>query len=231
MRGELRGDGTINVESFEHPRELAEVPDVQKLFRLRNADLDLLKTVAEAFLGAMEDGFWKFRMAVDFHEAGHFQDWYWKARYSLWSSALESLFTTQAKEHQGSSVARERIKWFLGENTSIYDPGDIPDFVVPKPSTTVGAVVDDLYVVRNLIAHGDRVPDEFFNRRMTGSIGNELSVVDVLIEALSFIVRKSLLRILQDNLLQHFTGAVSSEAYFDAAGLTNTAIRRRRKRP
>jgi hypothetical protein len=230
MRGDLGEDGKIDVKHFDHPQELLEVPEVQKLFHLRNVDLELLRTVSAEFLRAMANDFWKFRMGVEFHEAGHFQDWYWKARYSLWCSALEALYTSHSPEHQGSLVAEERIKWFLGENTSIYDPGDVPAYIRPQPNITVGAIVDDIYTVRNLIAHGDRVPDEFFERMMRQGVGEELSVLAVLIEAVSFITRKSLLRILRDDLLQHFVDAASSEAYFGAAGLTNTAIRRRLNR-
>jgi hypothetical protein len=227
IRGELLQNGTIDVRHFDHPRELLEVPEVQKLFHLRNVDLDSLRSVASEFLRGMEGEFWKFRMAVDFHEAGHFQDWYWKARYSLWCSALEALFTSQAPEHRGSLVAEERIKWFLGAGTSIYDAGDIPDYIRPQPNITVGNVVEELYVLRNCIAHGDKVPDDFYQRKARQGVNGELSMLLVLVEALSFTVRKSLLRILRDSLLNEFASAASSEIYFEAAGLTNTAIRRR----
>jgi hypothetical protein len=226
MRGVLR-DCKIDVRHFEHPRSILEVPEVQKLFHLRNADLNSLKAVAPEFLRVMAGEFWKFRMAVDFHEAGHFQDWYWKARYSLWCSAVEALFTSQAPEHRGSLVAEERIKWFLGAGTSIYDAGDIPDYIQPQPNITVGEVVEELYTLRNCIAHGDKVPNEFFERKLRQGVNGELSLVQVLIEALSFIIRKSLLRILRDGLLNSFADAGASEAYFGAAGLTNAAIRRR----
>ena len=230
MRGELREDVTVDVKHFDHPQELLDVPEVQKLFHLRNADLELFRAVADQFLRAMANDYWKFRMALEFHEAGHFQDWYWKARYSLWCSALEALYTSHSNEHQGSLVGKERIKWFLGENTSIYDRGDIPNYIRPQPNVSIGAIADDLYTVRNCIAHGDRIPDDFFQHMMREGVGGELSVLHVLIEGLSFIIRKTLLRILQDRLLQHFADGASSEAYFGAAGLTNTAIRQRQNR-
>ena len=227
MRGVLR-DSKIDVRHFEHPRTILEVPEVQKLFHLRNADLDLLKAIAPEFLRAMAGEFWKFRMSVEFHEGGHFQDLYWKARHSLWCSAVEALFTSQAPEHRGSLVAEERIKWFLGEGTSIYHAGDIPGYIRPQPNIIVGDVVDGLYTLRNCIAHGDKVPNEFFERRLRQGVNGELSQLQVLVEALSFIIRKSLLRILRDGLLNSFADAAASEAYFEAAGLTSTAIRRRR---
>jgi hypothetical protein len=229
MRGELGQDGTINVQYFEHPHTLLEVPEVQKLFDLRNSDLHVLKAVANEFLRAMGNEFWKFRMAIDFHEAGHPQDSYWKARYLLWCSALEALFTSQSPGHRGSLVAKERIKWFLGENTSIYEPGDIPSYIIPQPNITIRAVVDDLYTVRNFIAHGERVPNEFFQRKLRQGLEGELNVLSVLFEALSFTIRKSVLRILQDKLVEHFADAACSESYFGAAGLTNSAIRQRQR--
>ena len=226
MRGEVRENGTIDVLHFEQPVELLEVPEVQKLFYLRNRDADLMRAVGNHFLRAMGGEFWKFRMAVDFHEAGHFQDSYWKARYLLWCSAVEAIFTSQHREHRGSFVAKERIKWFLGANTLIYEPGDIPDYV-PQPTITIREIVDDLYRVRNFVAHGERIPDEFFQRTMRQGLNGALNVILVLNEAVSFIVRKSLLRIIQDNLLDHFASAETAEAYFAAAGLTLNAIRQR----
>ena len=118
MRGEERPDKTIDTQHFEHPFHL-EAPEIQKLYHLRNYDLDLLKAVAPDFLRAMEGEFWKFRRAVDFHEGGRIQGAYWKAKYLLWCSAIEAIYTSHDKDHQGSLVATERIKWFLGEKTSI----------------------------------------------------------------------------------------------------------------
>jgi hypothetical protein len=224
MRGELRENGTLDVQHLEHPVDLMEVPEVQKLFHLRNRDVDLLRAVAKDFLRAMRGEFWKFRMAVDFHQAGHFQDRYWKARYLLWCSAVEAIFTSDHPEHRGSLVAKERIKWFLGTTTSMYDPGDIPNFV-PQPNITVSDVMDDMYRVRNFIAHGDRIPDEYFQRTMRQGLNGNVSVLTVLQEAVSFVIRKSLLRMLQDNLLDHFASAAEAEVYFADHNLTLTQIR------
>lgn len=227
MRGEVRENGKLDLQQFDHPIDL-EVPEVQKLFGLRNRDAELLRVVGADFLRAMGGEFWKFRMAVEFHDTGHFQYLYPKARYLLWCSAVEAIFTSRPFEHRGSLVAKERIKWFLGPGTPVYDPGDIPPSI-PQPNITVAGVVDDLYKVRNFVAHGDRIPGEYFGRIMRRGLNRDLGVVDVLLEAVSFIVRKSLLRILTEHLLDHFASATSAEAYFDAAGLTRTKIRQRQQ--
>jgi hypothetical protein len=95
---------------------------------------------------------------------------------------------------------------------------------MPKSNYVVAQVVDDLYEVRNCIAHGERIPDRFFRRVPKGYLGEDGSIITVLHDALSFIIRASLLRILKDDLLHHFADGPSAEAYFTAAGLTKSAL-------
>jgi hypothetical protein len=225
-RGTIR-DNKFQFEHLEHPNNLTEVPTVQKLFLPRNRDLIRLQNVAAKFLNAMEGEFWKFRMAVSLHEQGHFAGLHWKGRMSLWCSALESIFTSNSREHKGSLVAKERIKWFLGAATCIYAPGDIPSFE-PQTKITIEDVIDDLYELRNCLAHGDKTPDRFFVNKRT-SFDESLNVLGVLHEAISFIIRESLLRILEADLLSQFADGPASEAYFGAAGLTDSQIRQRQK--
>jgi hypothetical protein len=234
IRGAVRNeDGSFDVSGFDLPSEhFLDVPELQKLFDLRNRDAENLRVLAPLFLEAMrpESEFWKFRMAVQFHELGHFQSGdAWKARYLLWCSAIESIFTSHHPEHRGTLVATSRIKWFLGENTSIYPPGDLTQ-LVRDPGITVGATVSDLYTLRNLIAHGDRVPDFYFTEHPREGLNGGVQRLEVLNEAASFIIRTSLLKILNDQLLPHFTGAESADAFFGANGLTNTALRANQRR-
>lgn len=229
ISGTVREDGSFDVRSFDTPTELMETPENQKLFHLRNRDADDLRKYASLFLQAMNNGIWKFKMAAQFHELGHFQDAEdWKARYLLWSSAIESIYTSHNPDHKGSNVARERIKWFLGENTSIYPPGDLSEFMI-DPNITVGAIVDDVYEVRNYLAHGDRIPDRFFQVHSRSGLNGPLNRMTVLYEAQSFIIRHSMLKMLQDGLTAHFAGAAESEAYFGAQKLTNSQLSKKKK--
>jgi hypothetical protein len=150
--------------------------------------------------------FWTFCVAVQFHELGHFQALDWKARYLLWRSAIESIYTSHDWEHQGSLVATSRIKWLLGENTSIFAPGDISN-LVHDPHITIGQAVDDLFEMRNFMAHGDRIPDRFFNDAPRSGFNGQVRKWEVLTEAASFIIRASLLTILR------FADAGPAEAY------------------
>ena len=214
MRGVVRDeDGTFDVSGFELPAIYGhEVPEVQKYFDVRNRDANDLRTYVPDFLREIRNPIIsKFRMAVQFHDLGHFSS-DWKARYLLWSSAVESIFTTHNREHQGTRVATARIKWFLGERTSIYAPGDLTR-LLEDPTITVGNIVDDVYAVRNYLAHGDRIPDEYFNQMARQSFNGGVPRIEVLLEAVSFIIRTSLLKILRDGLLNHFQDAVSADAF------------------
>lgn len=228
MRGNIREqDGSFDVTGYDiPPLHLLEVPEVQKLFKLRNQDCHDLRRYAPDFLRAMRGGVWKFKMAVQFHDLGHFQCLDWKARYLLWSSAIESVFTTNSRNHQGTTVATERIKWFLGENTSIYAPGDLNEFEA-DPHLTVGDMVNAFYNVRNHIAHGERIPDLYFLEKARDGLNGRVVMMEVLLEAASFMIRSALLKVLRDGLTAHFVGAMAAEAYFDANALTKSKIRAR----
>jgi hypothetical protein len=221
IRGTLQPDSTLHVQHFEIPQETG-VLAVQKLFRLRNRDVTRLQKVAPLFMTAMAGEFWKFRMAVDFHDWGHFHHAFWKARFSLWCSAVEALFTSNSPEHKGSLVAKERIKWFLGSKTLVYEPGDT-QVGQPEIKTTIEEVIDDLYELRNSVAHGDKTPDKFFAVARTDYDEN-VSLAEVLTEAASRIIRGSLLRILEDNLLKEFANGPASEAYFGSKGFTRSVL-------
>jgi len=232
MRGSIRDeDGTFDVTGFDVPNlYIHEVPAVQKLWSLRNRDCADLRRYAPTFLAAMRGEFWKFRMALQFHDLGFYQSLpgEWKARLLLWASAVESIYTTNSRDHQGTTVAAERIKWFLGENTSIYAPGDLCEFE-EDPLLTVAQIAYALYNVRNFVAHGDRIPDLYFSNRLRNGLNGSGMFLDVLFEAQSFIIRTSLLKILREGLLDHFASAEASEAYFDAHDLTNRKIRARQR--
>jgi hypothetical protein len=137
-------------------------------------------------------------------------------------AGLEALYTTPDSEHNGRLVTTERAKHFLGADTNIYEPGDIPSFL-PQVDIRVGGVLKDLYAVRNYIVHGERVPDEFFAPLRQGPNG-AVNRVSVLLEALSFILRKSILRVLKENLLEEFKDSPASRRYWGGFSLTRRTL-------
>jgi len=222
MRCKVRDDLTVQEDHFENPFPFMNVPCAQKLFSIRNRDVVRLQNLSWKFLHAMAGEFWKFRMSVELHEAGHYSHAYWKARFSLWCSAIEALFTSNTPGHKGGLVAKQRIKWFLGPGTYIYAPGDI-QLKSEQSNLTVEDVIEDLYELRNSVAHGDKTPEKFFKEKRK-DLGQPVRLVEVVHEAASFIVRSSLLKILEENLLEHFASGPASDAYFGSHGLTGSAL-------
>jgi hypothetical protein len=226
VHGEYTEDGTVKIAGMDTPVEI-EVPEIHKLNYLHDNDLNSLKELASSFLEGMRGKFSKFRSSVFYYSLGRLMQ-HGNARYLLWCSAIEALYTSHSLEHQGKLVATERIKWFLGPNTPIYEADDMPDYVVRKSHITVSDIVQKLYELRNYIAHGDVVPKEVFETPMRQGIAGSVAMIEVLVEAASFIARRSILRILSQNLLQHFEGAETAEAYFAAHGLTKRQLKKLR---
>jgi hypothetical protein len=219
MSGAIADDGSFVIKGFEHPVPIFSVSEAHLHFKMRNRDAEDLRRYASEFLRAMRGEYWKFRRAADTHECGYFLTDE-NARYWLWCSALESIFTTNKEGHREEQVAKARIKWFLGEQTPIYVPGDIPDSL-PQPSVRIADVIDDIYVyvVRNCLAYGDPIPTHYFEAMRQG-IDRDVSHFEVLTEGLSLIVRSSLLKVLRDELLDHFASATAAESCFDGHHLT-----------
>ena len=88
--------------------------------------------------------------------------------------------------------------------------------------------MDELYCLRNHIAHGDKLPDYYYARNGREDFNGPLYRYEMLTEAISFIVRRSLLEILKDDLLGRYQDAASSEAYYTSQDLTRTKIGKRR---
>jgi len=145
IRGVVKSDGTFDPQGFSAREELADVPEIQKLFAIRAQDIELLISVLPEFMqlyekdknGKLTDDYEPLRMAVQLYGEAYSLS-YWKARHILWWSAIEALY--------GSSkdAAIARIYSFFGNknlvggyNRPIYEKGDIPScFYTPLRAYT-----------------------------------------------------------------------------------------------
>ncbi len=230
FEGRIDDNGMFAQIGLDTPVDFISNPINQRHFGFRTKDADALRRFAPLFHSGMAGEFWKFRMSVHMHESGCFQHYDWKAKFFLWTTAVEALFTTQA--NQGSLVATERIKFFLGEKRSIYPPGELMS-LYPNPNLTVGDVIGELYCLRNHIAHGDRVPDYYKlkdGRPSLAHFGEPIPKTEMLFEAISFIIRYSLLKVLSDNLLDHFSSNTTADVYFARHGLARDDLRTTKKK-
>jgi hypothetical protein len=170
VSGFLNPNGKVDQRQTTFPDNALDVPEALKLFAFRNKDLENLRSVIDTFLKAMHGEYWLFRMAVQFCYMGYeVNDW--KGRFLCWgSSALHALYSPNSEK-----LVR-RIKAFLGEGELIYPPGEHPEFeFLAADPTTVGDVIEDINIVRNCIAHGERIPDRYFRKGRDGLNGPVLS--------------------------------------------------------
>jgi hypothetical protein len=226
-QGTLSENGYLILNHFEHPIAL-ETPMLHRLFHLRMSDAEDLRELLPTFLEAYSNNIVKFKMAVEFYWTGHHTYQFWKPRFLLWVSALEAIYTSQSNEHKGKLVATERIKFFLGENTPIYNQRDLP-VATKLPHYEVGDIVEHIYNIRNCIAHGERIPDEYFSKFGRTHLGGEaVSSIDVLFESLNFMVRATLIKIMRQKMLSEFRDGDSASAYFKSFGLVNSELQSKR---
>jgi hypothetical protein len=230
MGGDVEADGTFRHFHFDHPVQYLSPLPIQTLMRVGTQDLLSLVKYAARFIAAMEGDFWKYRMAVDMFQSGFFQETHWKLRYFMWTAALEALFTSHANpEHRGSLVAKERVKKLLKSSCLVYPSHELSEYDV-DPKLTVGKVLDQIYCLRNHIAHGDRVPDYYFETPARQAINGPVMKKEVLTEAISSIVRQCILAILDKNLLSHFASDATAEVHFSKLGLTNALLKNKRRK-
>jgi hypothetical protein len=75
-------------------------------------------------------------------------------------------------------------------------------------------------IVRNCIAHGDRIPDKYFGAEGgRQGLAGPVNFITVLDDSLSFIVRKTLLRIVRDDLVENFKSKRESSRFWKKMGV------------
>lgn len=227
ISGRIRHDEGFSTRHLNDPLTFVDAPENQKYFAVRTSDVRDLVYYGAMFRKSMHDPNWKFRMAVQMHEAGHFQNTEWKARYLLWSAAIQALFTSKGlnwQQHSGSLVVGERIKYLLGPKTQIYSAGELPSNL-PNPNITLEEIIGEISCLRNHLAHGDRVPAYYFDAKGRDGFNGPVPRVMLLIEAISFLVRRSILKIMKDGIASYFRDDPSLEGYYASKQLTKSDLR------
>jgi hypothetical protein len=231
MGGRIDSKGKLRHFHFDNPLIYVNSLPNQKLFSVRTSDLRDLRFYAPRFIQAFDDKRWKFIMAIDMFQSSFFQHSYWKVRFFLLTAALEALFTSHTSDqHRGSIVAKARIKNLLGSKKLIYPKGELTQYET-DPNHTIEDVIDEIYCLRNHLAHGDRVPDYYLQTPGRMGVNGAYYKGETLTEAANSIVRQCLLKILKDGLLPHFADDMTASTYFSSLGLTRNLLRKAQKAP
>ena len=220
--------------SLNYPNE---VPPVQRIFAVTSQDVELLRTIFSEFRqlyskdqrGAIKPEYEPIRMAVQLYEQAYSVQ-YWKTRHILWWAAIEALFGN------AEDAAMARIYAFFGNGDlskgfdhSIYERADFPpSFQITSANDhTLGEVLPLLYDVRNFSAHGDRVPNWIFER-VSHPLDGSAQLVDVLAEAATFIIRQTIIGVLNSRLQGEFKDRETRDGFWlRRYGLDNKQSRKR----
>jgi hypothetical protein len=223
IRGVIKPDGNFDPQGFSAKEELAEVPEIQKLFVVREQDITLLISVLPEFIqlyqkgenGKLKDDYEPVRMAVQLYGEAYSLS-YWKARHILWWSAIEALYGNSEDAAIARIYALFGNKSLLhGYNCSIYEKGDIPSCFHPSPESLhiLGKMVPLLYEVRNASAHGQKVPDSHFVP-VPHPLGQGVVGIDALAEAATFIIRKTIVEVLRRGWREKFKDRDTRELFW-----------------
>lgn len=223
IRGVIKPDGSFDPQGFSAREELADVPEIQKLFAVREQDIKLLIALLPEFIqlyqkdedGKLKDDHEPIRMAVQLYGEAYSVA-YWKARHILWWSAIEALYGNSEDSAMARIYALFGKKNLVdGYNCPIYEKGDIPSFFYPSSESlhTLGRMVPLIYEVRNASAHGQKVPDSHFVP-VPHPLGQGVVGIDALAEAATFIIRKTVVEILQRGWREGFKDRAAREKFW-----------------
>ena len=223
IRGVIKPDGSFDPQGFSAREDLADVPEIQKLFMVREQDVQLLTSILPEFIqvyqkdenGKLTNDYEPLRMAVQLYGEGYALS-YWKARHILWWSAIEALYGNS------EDAAMARIYSFLGDKRlvdgyrkPIYEKGDIPSCFYPSTDSlhTLGKMVPLIYEVRNSSAHGQKVSDSHFVP-VPHPFGQGIGGLDALAEAATFIIRTTIVEILKRGFRDNFKDRDTREHFW-----------------
>jgi hypothetical protein len=218
-QGALRADGSLDVTTFGIDQEQG-IDQVDSSNRIEISDLETLRTLTPGLSAGLHGEYWKFRMAFEFHEAAYLvAPSHWKAAFASKMSSIEALYTSM--KCQGKKVAHARIEAFLGAGSRLYTGSQELFAGNPTsiPAITISECLEDLYQLRNCIAHGDRIPAKFFETTVARGFGMQIGLLDLLSEAATSISGKGILKIAREGLFDHFRDNDTADDYLKT--LTN----------
>ncbi len=186
--------GQMDVFSVTPPSHVGlNVPSSEALNQTDVTDLRALNQCAAAFLEMADAGPAGFRRAIRFLNLGYqgMQDSV--IQLITWVIGIESIYRV-SDEGMSQDELFSRIVTLLQAESDIYSDSAMRRYFGDF-RLTVGDVLPDLFDLRNRLAHGLWVPDEWKDRSGHSTPGGSIvQYADTLREAASYILRKSILQ-------------------------------------
>jgi hypothetical protein len=160
--------------------------------------------------------FYPLYLSLFFSERG-FSDRDFRPRHLFRVMALEALLSS---EHEfGRNTLKVRLHKFLGWRRDLYEPYGRLGF--PMPGLTplpelllTDSLVEDMYSLRNKVAHADAIPAEWTHADRRQGFQGPLSYAEVLCEAAGSMLRLIWLKIVNERLQSVFSDKKKVADYF-----------------
>lgn len=139
-----------------------------------------------------------------------------RARHLFLVLALKALLCSDKDNDFGRQALRPKIQKLLGWRTDLYATYNNSRILVRLPALPLtDKLIDDIYTLRNKVAHGDRIPVEWTGKDFRSAFaGGPLCYADVLSEAAIAITRSVWLKIISQNLQKTFADKKAMERFF-----------------
>jgi hypothetical protein len=208
LHARLKPDGSLDPSAFSRAEMPLTVCSCDNLIPTRRSDAELLKTITPSLLAAYESKCQPVTRAISVLETGY-NSRSVDVKLLLWVSGIEALFASS--NYNGASIVTLRVKHFLGSKTEVYDSTAFPSFLL-MPKLRLKDVLDDIYRMRNRVAHGEWIQKEFLDK--PGHRGGAHSYADIVLEATGITLRFALIKLLKDSLLEIFGDKENLDRYF-----------------
>lgn len=208
LHARVKPDGSFDPSGFSRAEMPLTVFPCDSWAPVRRKDAELLRAITPNLLRVYETKCQSVRRAVNILEMGYISQ-FPDVKQLLWVTGLETLFTSA--KFNGAPVLIRRLRQFLGSKTRVYEQANFAAQVA-VPSLKLKDVLEDIYLVRNRLAHGEWIPESFMTR--PGYALGAKSYADILLEATGIVLRMALIKILNESLLETFGDKDRLDGYF-----------------
>ena len=141
------------------------VPTAQALSTMVEPDFHSLQALLPTFVNLLNYGPMHLRRAIRYFEAAYSDVHQPVMQILLWTMGIESVFSSSESRQLSREELLERVYAVLPPDTPIVEHDNGMELPV-KPRQPVGAVLNDVFVMRNYFVHGGWLPDEWLERQV-----------------------------------------------------------------
>lgn len=183
-------DGNVDVFRFTHPHDNPpNGPQSDALNRIRQEDIARLQKVIRPFLRLAGDGPDHVLRAARYFLIGYSEIYEPIAQVLMWVAGIEAMLS-----HGESSmppVTPDKLLDVIHPQWNIYEDSGIEEFM--GATVRVGDVARDVFDLRNRLAHGGGIPDEWAKKTSRPAFSGSIEYAEMLREASAAILRKLLM--------------------------------------